>query len=230
MIQFNLLPDVKIEFIKAKRTKRMVMVSSTLVTIVSLAIMISLFLLVNVVQKKHLSNLSQDIASTNKKLQDIPDISKILTIQNQLLSLEDVHNQKPVVSRLRSYVEQVTPSNISISELSVNFTEPKITIKGSGKTLADINKYADTLKFTKYSLEEETESKDAFSKVVLTNFGKGQTDVIFTLDFEYDPAIFSAESEVKLNVPKITTTRSEQEKPAALFQEAPKPTTSGGDR
>src|SRR5688500_12274286 len=119
MIQFNLLPDVKLEYIKAKRTKRMVVSISAITNIVSLGIVVLLFFLVNVVQKQHLSNLSEDIRRDSKKLENVEDISKILTIQNQLLSLEDAHNDKPVVSRLQKYIEQVTPNNVSIADLEV---------------------------------------------------------------------------------------------------------------
>lgn len=59
MIQFNLLPDVKLAFIKARKLKRLVMVGAASVTSVSLAVVILLFIFVNVAQKKHLSDISK---------------------------------------------------------------------------------------------------------------------------------------------------------------------------
>ena len=61
MIQFNLLPDVKLEYIKAKRTKRSVMLVSIIATGVALGISIMLFLTVSVLQKQHINNLNNDI-------------------------------------------------------------------------------------------------------------------------------------------------------------------------
>src|SRR5690349_3135220 len=118
MIQFNLLPDVKLQYIKARRTKRAVMVMSVLVGGTALTIMVLLFLVVNVFQKKHLNDVNKDIKSYTNQLQQTPNLSKILTVQNQLQSLPDLFNKKPSVGRLFTYITQTTPSDITISNYS----------------------------------------------------------------------------------------------------------------
>ena len=227
MIQFNLLPDVKIQFIKATRTKRLVIMASILSSLVALFIMISLFLLVNVAQKEHLNNLSASIKTDSKKLQDMQNLSKILTVQNQLVALDGAHNKKPVTTRLANYLELITPSNVNISTLSIDFIPTTLSISGRADQLTNINKFVDTLKFTKYSVKGSSEQKQAFDKVVLSSFGRGDKETTYSISLVFDPLIFDAKSDVTLVVPKITTTRSEIEKPAALFQQPAQPTSTG---
>jgi Tfp pilus assembly protein PilN len=220
MIQLNLLPDIKLEYIKAKRMKRTVTTVATLVASVSLLSLIILFVAVNVLQKKHLNDLNKDIKSSSQKLQNTPDLNKILTIQNQLNSLTGLHDQKPVVSRLFTYLSQVTPDKVSISKLDVDFEGHTISLNGGADSLSTINKFADTLKFTTYTADDGSIADDtkAFSNVVLTNFGKTDKEASYQISVTFDEAIFDNTASIKLVVPKLVTSRSETEKPAALFQ------------
>src|SRR5438270_5715427 len=111
MIQMNLLPDVKLEYIKAQRMRRLVLVVSVLVTIVSVGLLV-LTLMFNVYQKHRSDNLSKNIAVESKELQDKPQIDRILTVQNQLESLTSLHSQKYAASRIFDYLNSVTPSNV----------------------------------------------------------------------------------------------------------------------
>jgi Tfp pilus assembly protein PilN len=234
MIQFNLLPDVKLEYIKARRTKRTVMMVSTLVGAASLTLFVLLFLVVNVVQKEHLSNLDKDITKSKNVLKAKPELAKILTIQNQLNSLPDLHKQKPVASRVLGYVQQFTPQNVSISTFTVNFTDQTMKVEGSADSLATVNTFADTLKFTNYTTtnnEDPSEVSDptlAFSDVVLANFAVATGNskdknkaVTYSITLKYDPVIFGSDKEVKLQVAQKITSRSETEKPGAVFQAKP---------
>lgn len=218
MIQLNLLPDVKLEHIKAKRTKRFVILLSAGVSGSLLAIVILLFLTVNVFQKQHLSDLNSDIKKYSNELTSTPDINKVLTIQNQLNSLPGLHDTKPVATRIFPYMTQVTPDKLSIASIDLNFETNTMSIKGGADALSTINKFVDTLKFTKYINGSDPAETKAFSEVVLASFGKDQATATYTVDFKFDPAIFDSAKDVKLVVPKIITTRSETEKPADLFQ------------
>jgi len=218
MIQFNLLPDVKQEFMKAKRTKRLAIVLAGVIGGLALTIFIFLFLVVNVVQKKHLHDLNNDIQKYSKQLQDTPDLNKILTIQNQLNSLPALHGQKPVTSRLPNYLGKVTPAQANINKLHVDFTANNAQIVGVSDSLSTVNQFADTLKFTTFTTDASTKGKPAFSNVVLTSFSRDNTTTNYQLSFNFDPAIFDDQNNITLTVPKTITTRSETEKPSALFQ------------
>ncbi|MDB5163970.1 MAG: hypothetical protein JWS12_588 [Candidatus Saccharibacteria bacterium] len=218
MIQFNLLPDVKIDYIKARRAKRMVLVISVLVSGALLTIMVLLFLVVNVFQKQHLRDLDKDIASQSKTLQATPDLNKILTVQNQLESLPALFSQKPVASRLFDYITKTTPKDVTISSYAIDFDAQTIAIEGNSVSLEGVNKYVDTLKFTNFTTDQSAQaiSTKAFSNVVLSTFGKDDKGASYHLDLKFDPAIFDVSKAVNLVVPATTTTRSETEKPSVI--------------
>ncbi len=229
MIQFNLLPDIKLQYIKAQRSKHMVVVSAVVVASAALALLILLFLGVNVLQKKHLSDLSRDIKQDSSTLTKKPDINKILTIQNQLKSLPELHNQNPVVSRLPGYITAVTPDQVSITTLNIDFVQKTLNIEGQADSLQTINKFVDTLKFTKYTVGADTNQVNSFSNVVLTTFAPSdQKSASYTINLSFDATIFDGSKTVNLVVPKIISTRSEVEKPSDLFQQPTNNTKAPG--
>jgi Tfp pilus assembly protein PilN len=217
MIQFNLLPSVKLDYVQAQRTKRTVMVMSVLVAAIAVAVLVVLFLGVQVAQKKHSSDLSKDIQTESKNLQNIKDLDKILTIQNQLGSLTALHDQKPVATRLFEYVKQLTPANVSIAQLEIDFDTKTLSFTGSANAISSVNKFADTLKFTTF--KKDNTSTPAFSEVVLAEFGKDDKGTSYGITVKFNEEVFSSAHDIKLDVPagKITT-RSETEKPENLFQ------------
>ncbi len=222
MIQFNLLPDVKLEYIRTKRTKRLVSLVAGGATVFSVGLMVLLFFAVNVLQKQHLNNLTRDIKADSQKLQDTPELNKILTVQNQLNSLPALHAQKPAATRLANYIKQTTPAQASIARLDVDFVAQTMVFTGSADSIATINKFVDTLKFTTYKEGETTAA--AFSDVVLSSFTRQTSDAGYTINLKYNPTIFDASKEVQLIVPNIITTRSTTERPEALFQPLTTPT------
>lgn len=213
MIQFNLLPDVKLEYIRARRTKHTVLLIAIGVAGSSFAIFALLFLTVNVLQKQHLNNLSADIKSDSQKLQGIEDLDRILTVQNQLNKLTELHEAKPVLSRLKGFIAQVTPAQVSFSKINLDIEAGTIHFTGSADSLKTINQFVDTLKFTNYTAGDSNEQKPAFTDVVLASFGKDTKGASYEISLKFDPAIFSSKSEVTLVVPNIITTRSSIEKP-----------------
>lgn len=218
MIQFNLLPEVKLEYIRASRTKRLVMTIAVLAGAASLSIMAILLMTVFVFQKQHMNNVTSDIKKYSSDLKSTQDLDKILTIQNQLNSLSSIHVTKPDVTRIIPYVKQVTPAAASISSLNVDFGTNTMTITGTADTLVTVNKYVDTLKFTHYSNGDN--SPEAFSDVVLTSFGRAEKGASYTISLTFDPIIFDNTKTIALTVPNIISTRSTTEKPSVLFDSA----------
>ncbi|MEK7594136.1 MAG: PilN domain-containing protein [Patescibacteria group bacterium] len=224
MIQLNLLPDVKLEFIKAQRAQRLAFSIAFLAGGVSIALLVVLLSLTGL-QNKHLNDLSKDIASSTAKLQKQPQIGKILTVQNQLESLTGLHDQKPAAPKVLEYINQVTPAQVDITSLTVDFTEQTATITGTADALSSVNKYVDTLKFTTYTTQDDNTAKPAFSNVVLSSFGLGDSSggkanphpANYTITLSYDPAIFDNTQRVTLSVPNLISTRSESQ-PADLFK------------
>lgn len=220
MIQFNLLPDVKIAFIKAQRQKRLVIFVSTIASIAAVVLFVLLFSFANLVQKKSINDLTEDISASSQNLTGTGDINKILTIQNQLNSLDQLHNNKVVATRLFAYLQQVTPAQVSISDVAIDFTQNTLSISGATPNQLTTNTYADSLKFTTFTAESTGDVKTpAFSNVVLGNFSRGEDGASYSFSLNFDPKLFAQVEEVKLEVPKIISTRSNTELPGnALFQ------------
>lgn len=239
MAQLNLLPDVKLQYIKAKRQKRLVIGLSIIVSGAFLVIFIALFVYVRVSQKHYIGALTNDIHTVTNQLKEKKDLDKILTVQNQLDSLPALHDEKAISSRLFDYLSQVTPTKATISDVDLDLEQNILNIKGNANSLGTVNKFADTLKFTDFqSIGDDHASGKAFSDVVLKSFSvstAGNTDqgaINYELEFSFDPTIFAniknlpegtpQGQAVKLKIPNIITTRSEIEKPGNLF--VPQPT------
>ena len=232
MIQLNLLPDVKLEYIKAQRSRRLAIGIALIVSAATIALLV-LLLGATGLQKKHLNDLSKDITADSAQLQKKPQIAKILTVQNQLESLTALHSAKPAASRLFNYLNEVTPAQVDVTNFKVDFTNQTVSITGTSDSLSSVNKYIDTLKFTKHTAKDKPESQSAFNNVVLTSFGlaSGQTTghpASYTITLAYDKNIFDITQDVKLAVPNQTTTRSTAAQPSALFQAAPAVTKPKG--
>ncbi len=223
MIQFNLLPDIKLAYIRAARTKRIFLSISVIITVVVLFVVGLIATSVLVFQRQHISNLDNDIAAKTKELTETQDIDKILTVQNQLNVLPGLHERKPDVTRLYEYIRQVTPASVTLTDLDIDFIENTMLISGKSLLLADINKYVDTLKFTRYFesfpivddiLQESSDPVPAFSSVVLQEFDKKDGDQFeYSISLIFDPVIFENSRDITLSVPNQISTRSEVEKP-----------------
>lgn len=223
MIQFNLLPDVKLDYIRAKNLKRTVLVVAGLVSASAAAIFILMFLTVNVFQKTHLSHLNTDIADKSEQLKSTKDLDKVLTIQNQLNSLPALHDKKPVTSRLFNYLGLLVPAQVSIGKFDLDFDTSVMNVSGTTDSLGTVNKFVDTLKFTTYTYEQDGNKKEIkpFSSVVMASFGRTDKEATYQVKLSFDKAIFDSANKGTLVVPKITSTRSETEKPTDLFKDLP---------
>jgi hypothetical protein len=220
MIQLNLLPDVKLKYIKTERLKKLVLSVSIIASAAALLIFLLLVLTVDIWQKKTINDLSDDIKTSSRKLQNTPNLNKILTIQSQLNSLDTLHADKPVATRLTDFLGQVTPNTATISDLKADFGQNTLSITGNAPTLDVVNAFVDGLKFTTYTTTANTESKKAFSNVVLSQFSRDASKASFTITLSFSQDIFNVSGDVTLSVPNQITTRSVIEQPNSLFQGA----------
>ena len=225
MIQFNLLPDVKIEYIRAKRIKRTVILVAIIAIATCTAVLGILSGAVYGLQRNHISNLTEDIERDTRTIQEMDQINRVLTVQNQLNTIVGLHDDKPVVSRVFGFIETVTPSNVSISRIESSFEQSTLRITGQADSLATVNIFVDTLEFTNYELSDTDDINDideelplAFSNVVLSSFGVSSSDeTTYAIELSFDPLIFDNAQDVELVIRERITTRSEVERPQALF-------------
>ncbi len=213
--QFNLLPDVKLESLKTHRARNFVVAISIVVAGVSLFILLLLVGMVEVVQKKQMSDAQKDLNNANSQLGSISDLNKIVTVQNQLYTLSGLHKNKHMASRIFDYLAQLTPTNASIRRLDLDLTQSTLSINGNADSQKTVNTFIDTLKFTTYKAGDTDSPHPAFSSVVETNFAINASNVTYSLDMQFDPKLFAnnlTDSQgrlqaPKLSVPSLTTTR-----------------------
>lgn len=229
MIQINLLPSIKAEYVKAQRTKRTVISVSIIAIAASLGIVGILASIAFGAQQIQLSSLQDKTTENEAKLKEVNDLDKILTIQNQLVALTPLHDAKPVMSRLFTYMQQTTPDSVTLEKYAVNNDDFTWTVEGEAPSIELINKYVDTLKFTEIATTQEgQEPAKAFNEVVLSSFAKSQEGYTYNIAFKFNDQLFSsANSDIKLTVPSTVTTRSQTQLPTGdIF--APSSSTPGG--
>lgn len=200
MVQFNLLPDVKLEYIKTQRTKYLVTFISTLAGVISIGLLLLLMFIVYIVQPRLNDDKTAKIADANKQLQAISNVDTILTVQSQLRRLTDLHVNEPVTSRLFTYLQTTTPSDVSLDKLQLDQTATTLIVGGSAPSLESVRVYANALKGAKYVIKGASESKKAFSEVVLTSFARTDKGATFTIGMKFDPALFVYDNTVTMNI------------------------------
>ncbi len=189
MIQFNLLPDIKKEYVRAKRTKRLIISGATLFSAAIIGVTVLLFSFVHVAQKQHIKHLTEDIKKKAESIQGTDNLNTMLTVQNQLSLLPGLHETKPETSRVFSYLTLVSPAAVVISTVDLDTTLNTITVTGEADNLATVNKLVNNIKAARHALPGEQDSTVTFSNVA-TELAGDNEGATFTILMSYDPVIF----------------------------------------
>lgn len=235
-VQFNLLPDVKVDYARAKLTQDKVTKIASLVAGTTLAILIILLISVDVLQKKQLSDANGQVNQAASQLQAVPNLSKVLTVQYQLQTLATLHSSKHISSRLFTYLSQLTPAKASLGQLTLDIAHNVVTISGTADSQATVNTFIDTLKFANFQIGIDSTTYPAFTSVVESSFNINPTNVSYTLNVQFDPRLFAnnlTDSQGQLQSPKLviktqTTTRSALSTPSDLFNGQTGGSSTGG--
>ncbi len=207
MIEINLVPDVKQDLIKAKQVRTLVVSGAIVVGIVAVGIVVLLALYKFGVQEIRSSVAKSDIEKGLRELKETPDLANMLTIQNQLASVSELHDQKNISSRIFELLAAVNPS----APNQVTFTSFKFDAQNTlirmeaqtqgGYTSADVfKKMVQAVKFDyQPSLDAKATELPIVSEVVLSNLSYGEDSVgtkvlRFSVDMKYSPELFAATS------------------------------------
>lgn len=213
MIEINLIPDVKQELIRAQRMRTTVISTSILVSIISVGVVIALLLYVFGAQLVRKSILDGAIKDGSAKLSKVEDLSKMLTIQNQLTKISELNKQKNIDSRTFDMLQAVTPVDdnkqpmIRISQVDVANTSnaetggsPRITIQGQTATYSSMEVFKKTVDsaIVEYNDNGEMKSAKLASNIGTSDVSYGADAennkvVRFTLSFSFAPELFSSE-------------------------------------
>jgi Tfp pilus assembly protein PilN len=148
-IQLNLIPDVKAQYLKAERTRKTAIVVSVIIIAASAGLVL-LMMSVSAGQKIALNSANKNIDKLAADIKNTQDIEKILTVQSQLNTLDKLHSEKPVASRLPDFLAKIVPSQVQLNKIDVDLEQNTMTISGTTPSYEANNKFVDTLKFTNY--------------------------------------------------------------------------------
>lgn len=181
MIELNLLPDVKQEFVHARRQKRLVIATMVLVSIAAAAAVALLLFYAYGVQNVRQKLADDAITTKSKDLKTKKDLVRDLTIQNQLSSLTQLHETKGVYGRLFDYLKVLNPeapNNISISKVTVDTVTGTLLVEASAKDYQAVTVFKDTLQNAQLEyVDPESDSKDKVKTPLFTAVDIGDTGI-----------------------------------------------------
>lgn len=214
MIEINLIPDVKQELLKARRVRSTVISGAVVLGIAAVALVVLLALYVFGAQTLRNKLVDDSIKSENAKLAKVEDLSNMLTVQNQLSKLSQMHGDKMISSRMFDVLSAIVPpepNSVAISRLALDSEENTITIEAQAANgYPALETFKKTVEATKivYSAEDQT---DKTTSVLLASdviegersYGDDETGrkvLRFTLTFTYAQELFDRASENTLIV------------------------------
>ena len=198
MIQVNLLPDVKREYLHTQQVKHTVIVGSVLASLLMIIITVLIFVYVQVVQPQSQKNIQKDIDSSLRDIKNKSNATKIVTVQGVLEQIPGLQDKKTITSNLFGYLTAFTPRDISYTEVTVDLVTGTLTLKGTAKSYEQTNVLANNLKSAQFSYSNESSEQTIkpFSAVVFRNLGKSDQasnsqPVNFELSVTIDPTMFN---------------------------------------
>ena len=232
MIQINLIPDVKREFIRAQQMRRVAISTSFVIGIGAAGVVVLLgFVLLG--QNLRAALAQGSIDNRFKTLKSIENIDNVLTIQNQLDNVKGLNDKKTIDSRLFDILNAInppSPNNMKYSTIKLDPSTSSITIEGSAS-----NGFAATETFRKTILNTQIEttvdgsttSAPLTSDVVIsdTSYGEaadGSQVLRFTLSFEYPAGLLdNTMKSIRIVTPnsKVDVTDSKTRVPESLFSQ-----------
>lgn len=181
MIELNLLPDVKQEFVHARRQKRLVIATMILISMVAAAVVALLLFYAYGVQNVRQKFADDAITAKSKELNGKKDLVRDLTIQNQLSSLTQLHETKGVYGRLFDYLKVLNPeapNNISISKVTVDTATGTLLVEASAKDYQAVTVFKDTLQNAQLVYTDpNSDSKDKVKTPLFTIVDIGNTGI-----------------------------------------------------
>lgn len=206
MIEINLVPDVKQELIKAQRVRSTVISFSIATGLIAAGIVTVLALYVFGVQTVRSVVADDAIKKGGEQLAKVEDLSKTLTIQNQLTKISQIHDAVKVDSRIFDVLGAIippAPNAVQISNLAVDSTSSTITIEGQAvNSYAAVEVFRKTIEGASVKFKSDgTDQTVALASNISTgetSYGEDATGVKvlrFRLSFVYATELFSPSSE-----------------------------------
>jgi len=202
MIEINLIPDVKQELIRARRARSAVVSGAIITSVIAVAVVAVLAIYVYAVQTVRGVVVDDAIKSGSSKLSSVEDLSKMLTIQNQLTKMSALNDEKSIDSRVFDLLAAVippAPNSVKISKATVNATDKTLVLEGQTPAYPALETFRKTIDAA-YVQYKDSDSKQ--QRVVLAtnvsiseiSYGEDETGakvVRFTITFNYAKEMLS---------------------------------------
>lgn len=202
MIEINLVPDVKQELIRARMIRSAVISGAIITTIIAASVVAILSVYVFGVQTVRSAVADDAIKKGSAQLASVSDLSKILTIQNQLTKINTLNDSKMIDSRIFELLQAVippAPNDVKISNLVIDATAKTITFEGQTPTYPSLETFKKTIlaanvRYT--DADKKQQDVPLASDLSLSNISYGEdstgTKVLrFTVSFTYADELFS---------------------------------------
>jgi len=224
MIEINLVPDVKQELLRAQHTRAVVISSSIITSIVAVGIVV-LILLYMGTQVVRGRVADDNISKKGEQFASIEDLSKILTIQNQLSAINSLNGKKHMDSRMFDMISAITPRDTAVSFTRMSLETPDESLDAAaatGATGGQIHLEGQTVGYDAMEVFKKTIENTVFQYTVdgenatlpiATQISTGDISygedvdgnrvLRFTVSFEYPAELFAPTSKdivFKLNV------------------------------
>lgn len=226
MIQINLVPDVKLELIRAQRHRNIVISTAILVMIASVGVVVLLGAAIGY-QAVRTNILTSQIKDKDEEFRSRKDIAKTVTIQNQLMSIQATHEQKAMTSRIFDVLLEATAkdtdNSVTFNSFTIDSSEQTISMvvqtDKRGFDAAEVfRKNIEGMKIYYVEADKETipnefkpqpavqhadeQSELIAHDVVLSDLAYSETDkdkrktVSFRLTFAYNPLLFDEKIDI----------------------------------
>ena len=224
MIEINLLPAVKQDFIRAKRLKRIITSISILVTIIALGLLGLAATVVYAIQPVTSTLLDKAIDEDMAKLNKDKNLTRNLTIQNQLTSITGLHEQKGNVTGIFEYLKALNPAapnNLTISKMQLDPSTTTMSIEASAADFSRLAIIKDTFNAAVFSYSKPKDGEEGYDQVKgekvfsdvsvtdpsLSNDSDGKSVVSFKMALTYNPLLFDwTLKNIVVSIPQKNTT------------------------
>jgi len=198
VIEVNLLPAVKREYLKAQQMKHAVIVGSVLISAIAVVVLALLYMYVNIVQPQHQKNIQKDIDAAQQEIKSKENGVKIVTVQGVLETLPGLQDQKLITSNLFTYLTSFTPREVSYSNIKLDLEGNTLVLQGTATNFEQANILANNLKSAKFTYKQDDDQQTAtpFSNVIFDGLSRSDQaqdgkSVSFQITLTVDPVIFS---------------------------------------
>jgi hypothetical protein len=202
MIEINLIPDVKQELIRARMIRSAVVSGAIVTTIIAAAVVAMLAAYIFGVQTVRSAVADDQIKKGDTQLASVVDLSKILTIQNQLTKINALNDDKKINSRVFGVLQAIippAPNEVKVSSLTIDADTSTITFEGQTPTYPSLEAFKKTIAAAHVRFNDDQDQQQDItlaSDLSISNISYGEDAsgakvLRFNVAFTYAVELFS---------------------------------------